>query len=244
MHHDAHRVQSKRRKIQIEGKNGFDEIQSFQSQRKIGRKKGKIEIGEKYGRLTATKLSTSGRSIFQCECGSSEKSIRSAHVLAGKILSCGCLLKEVTSKNMTKHGLSKTKEFRAWSHMKNRCLNQLDPVYKYYGARGISYCEKWNDFLSFYKDMGPSPSPKHSIDRIDTNGNYEPKNCKWSSPREQANNKRQNKILTHNGRSQTLSMWCSELNLPYHTVKARLNKHGWDVSRSLTTPIRPKKKSV
>jgi len=89
------------------------------------------------------------------------------------------------------HGLSNSLTYKSWEGIKNRCLNENTPYFKYYGGRGITVCERWkNSFLAFYEDMGPRPSKDHSIDRIDVNGNYEPGNCKWSTKSEQSLNRR------------------------------------------------------
>lgn len=96
--------------------------------------------------------------------------------------------------NTTKHGLSYSREHNIWRGMKNRCNNQNSVDYKYYIARGIVVCERWNaSFESFYKDMGASPSTKHSLDRIDNSLGYYKENCRWATNTEQAQNKRNSK---------------------------------------------------
>ena len=100
----------------------------------------------------------------------------------------------VTTGNNFKHGFHKTTEYRSWQHMKARCNNPNNHNYKYYGGRGIEVYEKWKtSFNTFIIDMGFKPSKDYSLDRIDTNGNYEPSNCKWSSKKEQAINRRTTK---------------------------------------------------
>jgi hypothetical protein len=97
------------------------------------------------------------------------------------------------------HGFKKNKSpaYTCWSHIKSRCYNEKDQDYHYYGGRGIIVCDRWkNDFVSFYEDMGDRPSPKHSIDRIDTNGNYEPGNCRWATAYTQVKNRRLQKSNT------------------------------------------------
>lgn len=91
---------------------------------------------------------------------------------------------------VTTHGKWKSREWNSWDHMKRRCYNSKDPKYKDYGARGIVVCERWlKSFAAFFEDMGDRPIGK-SLDRINNNGNYEPSNCKWSTPTEQSNNRR------------------------------------------------------
>lgn len=90
----------------------------------------------------------------------------------------------------TTHGMARTPLYKVWSEMKRRCKNPNDPKYKYYGARGISVCASWDSFENFYRDMGERPTPKHSIDRINNDGNYEPENCRWATALEQRHNQR------------------------------------------------------
>src|SRR5436309_1877292 len=96
----------------------------------------------------------------------------------------------------TTHGKWKSKEWNSWDHMRRRCNNPKDPKYDDYGGRGITICERWTTFQNFYDDMGDCPSKSHSLDRIDNEGHYEPGNCKWSTPKEQSNNRRKRKPRT------------------------------------------------
>ena len=103
------------------------------------------------------------------------------------------------AKAITKHGMCNTRTYTSWSQMRQRCYNPYTINFKYYGGRGVSVCERWRDikngFINFYKDMGDRPEGK-SLDRINNKGNYTPKNCKWSTPQEQANNRRKKNEAT------------------------------------------------
>src|SRR5215471_1725927 len=145
-----------------------------------------IAFGQRYHRLTAIEFD--GRDIrgcavwrFRCDCGE-EFTALAGNVRFGTTKSCGCL--------RIKHGMIGTQEYHSWIGMRSRCSDPNHQGYKDYGGRGISVCERWSKFEHFYADMGPKPSSNHSIDRIDNNGNYEPSNCKWSTPKEQSNNQR------------------------------------------------------
>lgn len=131
-----------------------------------------------------------------------------------------------------RHGKSKTREYQAWNAMLNRCTKPGHPAWRDYGGRGIVVDPRWQDFLAFLGDMGPCPEG-FSLDRIDVNGGYEPKNCRWASPIEQANNVRSNRRLTLGGRTQTLAQWARELGVPYETLRSRL-RQGWAVERVLS----------
>ena len=130
--------------------------------------------------------------LCRCKCGK-EKAIYVYTLLARTSQSCGCLGRENSVAALTIHGDSgkQTVEYNTWRRMKQRCTNKNRSNYKYYGARGIRVCAKWeNNYQAFLKDMGRRPNAHHSLDRIDTNGNYEPGNCKWSTPKQQRRNRR------------------------------------------------------
>ena len=126
--------------------------------------------------------------------------------------------------------------------MKSRCDNPRKKDYKYYGGRGIKYCKEWGKFKNFFRDMGVAPTTDHTIDRIDTNGNYSPKNCKWSTYEEQRNNCRSNIVLKHpDGRVMTLARWARKLSIKKNTLYTRKNL-GWSDEKILLTKIRKHKK--
>lgn len=131
------------------------------------------------------------------------------------------------------HGMRKTREYTTWCHIKARCFNPLCKQFPQYGGRGITVHGKWADsFAAFYDYMGDSPSPSHSIDRIDGNGNYEPGNVRWATPRQQANNRHNVEKIAFKGRTGSLAQHCRWHGLVYGTLKWR-RLHGWDALEAL-----------
>lgn len=136
-----------------------------------------------------------------------------------------------------KHGQARTVVYRIWTNIKYRCYKKGSQSYHKYGARGIIVCDRWlNSFENFIKDMGPRPSNKHSIERLDNNGNYEPTNCKWATTKEQQNNTSRSRRIEYNGVIKTLSQWGGVYGMQAQVIGKRLDK-GWSVEKALTTPI-------
>lgn len=162
-------------------------------------------------------------------------------LLGGGSLSCGCLRREAAAVATITHGATRGRsaspEFTAWLAMLGRCNNPNNNRFSYYGARGIRVCAEWaNDFAAFLAHIGPRPSPQHSVDRINVNGNYEPGNVRWASRVEQCRNKRSNVVVEFRGERRCISEWAECTGLPYYTVQRRLS-WGWPVDAALTLPV-------
>ena len=136
------------------------------------------------------------------------------------------------------HGLSKTKEYRAWKAMRARCCDSGNISYVNYGGRGVKVCEAWNSFESFFADMGKKPSDQHSLDRIDNNGNYEPGNVRWASRKEQIVNRRNALLVSYSGKSLSLDDWSKITGVRAATLWWRLYCDGQSAEQALTTPLR------
>jgi hypothetical protein len=136
------------------------------------------------------------------------------------------------------HGKSRTPEYISWASMMERCEDPRFHAWGNYGGRGIVVCDRWRDFLNFLSDIGPRPTGT-TLDRIDSNGNYEPGNCRWATDTEQSNNRRTNRRIECAGRTQTLTEWSREAGLSPDTLRGRLNS-GWPIDRALTEPLHAK----
>jgi len=184
-------------------------------------------IGQRFGRLVA--ISQHGKYVACiCDCGQN-KSVRVDHLFTGRTRSCGCLGRELR----TRHGGSKTLEYRSWRGMMRRCYDPSTDNFNLYGGRGIVVCERWQSFPMFLLDMGTRPTPSHSIERIDNDGDYEPGNCRWATTKEQANNRRSNRFLEFDGQRLTLKQWSEKTGLGECTIAHRIDICGWDASDAL-----------
>lgn len=162
-----------------------------------------------------------GYALFLCKCGK-EKEIRVDQV-NNSTKSCGCLFIETRRLANLSHGMARTKIYRIWIGMRQRCENIKSKHFRLYGARGINVCDRWKDFSLFFIDMGNPPAGK-SLDRIDNNGSYSPDNCRWATHSEQCNNTRQNVWLKYKGEKLTVSQWAKKLGMKRSTLNGRIEK--------------------
>jgi hypothetical protein len=135
-----------------------------------------------------------------------------------------------------RHGMNGTPEHIAWVSMKQRCTNPNKREWPHYGGRGIKVCEEWmRSFVAFVNDVGLKPSHKHSLDRIDVDGDYEPNNVRWATNQQQKENTRVVRMVTINGKTQSISAWEREMGLNKGQVKGRENA-GWATEEAILTP--------
>lgn len=171
----------------------------------------------------------------RCKCGRNNLS-RGYQLTSGLVKTCGkagCKIGTIHGA-APKHG-PRSPEYQVWNGLRERCNNPKCKDYPRYGGRGIAVCDRWDQFSNFLADVGPRPSPKHTIDRIDNEGDYEPGNVRWATVVEQANNRRSNVRLLFNGEEFTITQWARKIGLGTSTLHERL-KAGWSVERALTTP--------
>jgi len=181
---------------------------------------------------------------FLCMCGNYVKR-RIYCVINGKTKSCGCLNIEISKKTFTKHGGVKTREYSIYHGIKKRCYNKKANEYKNYGGRGIKMCEEWlSSFSNFLLDMGKCPHPKYTIERINNNGDYSPKNCKWASMEDQCRNKRTNRLITYNNITLALVEWAERLNVSVGCLEQRLYIRKWTEEKTISTPVRKQRNSM
>lgn len=172
--------------------------------------------------------------LCQCKCGN-KKAIAGNELKKGSTISCGCYRRRPNKKNNV--------SFITWRSMKDRCLNPKNKAYLYYGGRGIKVCERWLSFYNFLSDMGEKPVGL-TLERINTNGNYEPGNCKWATWEEQHNNTRKSRFVYFNEEKKTIRQWEKNLGMPKHVLYKRIFLRGWDIKKAFTTPIQQHRREI
>jgi hypothetical protein len=156
----------------------------------------RIHSGDRFGLLTAIDRVRGDNGLllwrFVCDCGNEVINNGQPMLRSQPWRSCGCQRYAYGEDHpQYRHGMRQTRVYRIWNAMRQRCHNPNQPHYVRYGGKGVRVCKKWReDFMAFYKDMGDPPSDKHSIDRINPSGNYEPRNCRWATASQQNRNKR------------------------------------------------------
>ena len=189
-----------------------------------------------YEVLGIDRKGSDGRYYYLCKCKCGKiKSIRSNALTTGNTTSCGCYRDEQVRASNSTHGDSGSAEFTIWVCMKQRCHNPTNHAYHRYGGRGITVCDRWRDsYEAFLEDMGRRPTFDAQIDRIDNEGNYEPSNCRWTDPKTNSRNRRDNVKYEYKGRNLTLAEWEECTGINRRTISARINR-GCSVEEALTT---------
>jgi hypothetical protein len=198
------------------------------------RKKGKFEslVGRRFGKLKvvsyAGRVKNGRNTTWNCQCDCGKKAVAVGSSLkAAKVISCGCF--RFSGKIALRHGHSanglRSPEYRTWQGILRRCTNPNEINYHRYGGRGIAICKRWeNSFEAFLADVGKKPSSKHSIGRIDNDGDYKPGNVRWETAAQQNANTSRTRNFTIGKRTQNLASWVRESGLHPNTVRRRLNR--------------------
>lgn len=189
-------------------------------------------IGQKFGRLTVVDLDhrdASYRTYWLCECDCPEHNrvvIYGCNLRDGTTKSCGCLASERAVETNTKHGMSGTRIYHTWQHIRQRCENKNNKDYPRYGGLGVTVCNEWHDFEKF-KDwsMGNGYDDTLTIDRMDVRGDYCPENCRWTDLITQENNKRNNHLVTYADTTHTVAEWSRILNVNYQSLYGRIKRN-------------------
>lgn len=157
--------------------------------------------------------------------------------------SCGCLHSDATREQFTTHGESYSDEYTAIARAIQRCENENNPQYYLYGESGISVFPEWkNNIKAFVQHIGRKPSKRHSLDRFpNQNGNYEPGNVRWATPKQQVRNRRITRMMTYEGRTQSIGDWADETGISYQILITR-KMRGFTDNECLTTPIGAQRK--
>jgi hypothetical protein len=214
-----------------------------------------MPTGQKFGRLTVVEFARRGtyRRMWRCSCSCGEAVVvATSHLRSGHTRSCGCLLTDtlvVRNKSQenrsrvgmrsVKHGLSGSPEYKIYYGARNCCRSTDPAAYAMYGARDIEF--RFANVEEFFAALGPRPSSRHSLDRIDNDGHYEPSNVRWATRREQANNTRRNRVVSAFGQSRSVAQWSAETGFRQKLITARLNS-GWLPERALSQSVRLQKR--
>lgn len=208
-----------------------------------------VDVGDRFGSLVIIRQEGGEthcrhqRFLCRCDCGGLHRA-RRLSLVKGGTRSCGCLRRSnsgaAAKAACTTHGMTGTKEYRAWAHMIDRCAHaERQDAHRYHG-RGIKVSHDWcgpGGFDIFFAHIGPAPGDGYTVDRIENSQGYEPGNVRWATSSQQARNRRSNHIITAFGRTQSLAAWSEETGLKWCTIFRRLVVAKWSPERALTTPL-------
>ena len=222
-------------------KNNY--VKSCGCLRKVNVRKASFKdlTGQRFNYLTVLEYAgrKGNRTMWKClcECGNTTF-VDSRSLKSGNTKACGCHQSDGWGNSKT-HGMSKTKIYRTWMGMKNRCYRKSNKHYGNYGGRGIKVCDEWMNSFELFRDWAfkSGYSEELTLDRIDNDGNYCPENCRWVDRFEQMNNTRSNHRITFNGNTMTLTEWSRKIGLPAHVLRNRINNYGWSEEEALTIPL-------
>ena len=201
--------------------------------------------GQRFGRLVAKTPVRKRRHrvswVCACDCGG-QTEVTTSDLRSGHTVSCGCWRREASigNRHSITHGMSQTSTYKTWRSMRNRCESPNAGNYRRYGGRGVTVCARWQEFENFLADMGPRPSLRHQIDRYpDKHGNYEPGNCRWATPRENSQNRSNNRLVELNGEARPVAAWAQSAGIAAYTLLQRLNR-GWTLEEAMRVPAAKK----
>lgn len=202
--------------------------------------------GQEFGRLLVLYdigERKNGKIVWHCRCDcGNEVEVIGCNLTFGRTKSCGCLQRQRTAEANTTHGMTQRGEkhpiYVVWRTMLRRCESPNHKTYHYYGARGIMVCDEWHEFIPF-RDWAIENGWERGLqlNRVDNNGHYEPSNCNFVTPKENANNKRNNHLISFNGKTQTMAQWADELGINHKTLRSRFSTLRWSTEEALTTPV-------
>lgn len=192
---------------------------------------------QRFGRLIAQKYVSNGKWKCLCDCGKTTITTIT-HLLRGDTRSCGCLAREQSSLRRQRPYNTKSRLYHIWIGMKYRCLNPHAANYERYGALGIGVCDEWKDSYQAFENWARNNgySENLTIDRINSQKDYSPNNCRWATAKTQANNRRSNRFFTRDGITKSAKEWSQCISIPYEVMMQRIRK-GWDIEKAMTVPV-------
>lgn len=217
-----------------------EKVLATKGPRQHGKYDADLKAGAVFGRLTSLGLVRSSNKqreyLFVCSCGEVVWHSGS-EVVKSRSLSCGCYAREAAAarcKGREKHGLSKTPIYNIWHCMMDRCYKPTNKAYRFYGARGISVCERWHSFEQFFADIEPIWASGLQIDRVDTYGNYEIDNVRFITAKENQRNRRDNTLVTIDGVTRCISEWAEIAGIKATLFQQRITRDNMDPKQALT----------